>query len=44
MNDSRDGHENEPLLELRGVSQRYSQGTIDLDVLMGATLLFWLGK
>ena len=39
-----DGQENAPLLELRDVSQRYSQGTIDLDVLMGASLTVLAGE
>ena len=44
MNDYQDGKENPPLLELRGVSQRYSQGTIDLDVLVGASLTVLAGE
>ena len=44
MNDYQDGKENPPLLELRGVSQRYSQGTIDLDVLIGANLTVLAGE
>ena len=31
-------------MELRGVSQRYSQGTIDLDVLIGANLAVLAGE
>jgi lipoprotein-releasing system ATP-binding protein len=44
MNDYQDGQENATLLELRGVSQRYSQGTIDLDVLIGANLTVSAGE
>ena len=44
MNDYQDGQENAPLLELRGVSQRYSQGTIDLDVLIDANLTVLAGE
>ena len=44
MNDFQDRQENTPLLELRGVSHRYSQGTIDLDVLMGASLSVLAGE
>ena len=44
MNDYQDGKENVPLLELRGVSQRYSQGTIDLDVLIDANLTVLAGE
>ena len=44
MNDYQDGQENGPLLELRGVSQRYSQGTIDLDVLIDANLTVLAGE
>ena len=43
MNDLQDGQENPPLLELCGVSHRYSQGTIDLDVLIGANLAVLAG-
>ena len=44
MNDVQDHQGNTPLLELRDVSQRYSQGTIDLDVLMGASLTVLAGE
>ena len=44
MNDYHDGTENGPLLELRGVRQRYSQGTIDLDVLIDANLTVLAGE
>ena len=44
MNDYQDGQENAPLLELRCVSQRYSQGTIDLDVLIDANLTVLAGE
>ena len=44
MNNPLDRQENTPLLELRDVSQRYSQGTIDLDVLMGASLTVLAGE
>ena len=39
-----DRQENAPLLELRDVKQRYSQGTIDLDVLTGASLNVLAGE
>ena len=44
MNNPQDRQEDTPLLELRDVSQRYSQGTIDLDVLMGASLTVLAGE
>ena len=44
MNNSMDRQENAPLLELRDVKQRYSQGTIDLDVLTGACLNVLAGE
>ena len=44
MNDFQDRQENTPLLELRDVSHRYSQGTINLDVLMGASLTVLAGE
>ena len=44
MNDYQDGQENAPLLELRGVSQRYSQGTFNLDVLIDANLTVLAGE
>ena len=44
MNESPDRQENAPLLELRDVSQRYAQGPIDLDVLIGASLNVLAGE
>ena len=44
MSDSRDQQENAPLLELIDVSQKYSQGTIDLNVLRGASLTVLAGE
>ena len=38
MNDSQVRQQDAPLLELRDVRRRYSQGTINLDVLIGASL------
>ena len=44
MNDLHERQENTALLELRDISHRYSQGTIDLDVLMGASLTVLAGE